>query len=151
MNLIRYNTPLSSRRSGLEHWFGHPLSRSFGNFDRLFELAEGLRSRNSPAGDGNIAADLYEDDDHYYARVEVPGVKKDQVELSLDDSVLSISFQRKPSTDEGEHQENVSLSRSLTVPDGIDAQKVAAKLEDGVLTVTLPKAEERKPRSIKVK
>ncbi len=150
MNLIRYNTPLSRRRSGLDHWFGHPLTRSFGSFDRLFDLAAGLRSRSSVPGDGGIAADLYEDEDHYYARVDMPGVKKDQVELSLDDSLLSVSFQRKPE-DGDEHQEDVSFSRSLTVPDGIDAEKVSAKLEDGVLTVSLPKAEERKPRSIKVK
>ena len=150
MNLIRFNTPLSNRRSGLDRWFGQPLSRSFGNFDRLFDLAEGVRSRSSRPADGGIAADLYEDEDHYYARVEMPGVKKSQVELSLEDSLLSIGFQR---TSEGgdEHQENVFPGRSLTVPDGIDAQQVSAKLEDGVLTVTLPKAEERKPRSIKVK
>jgi HSP20 family protein len=150
MNLIRYNTPMSNRWSGLDHWFGHPLSRSFGNFDRLFDLADGLRSRTPVPGEGGIAADLYEDEDHYYARVEMPGVKKDQVELSLDDSLLSIGFHRK-SKDGEAHQENVAASRSLTVPDGIDADKVSAKLEDGVLTVTLPKAEERKPRSIKVK
>ena len=150
MNLIRYNNPLSRCQSGLDHWFGLPLSRSFGGFDRLFDLAEGLRSRNSHVSDSGIAADLYEDEEQFYARLDMPGVKKDQVELSLDDSILSIGFQRGPD-DRGEHQENVSLSRSLTVPDGIDAEKVSAKLEDGVLTVTLPKAEDRKPRSIKVK
>ena len=150
MNLIRYNTPLSNRWSGLDHWFGHPLSRSFGNFDRLFDLAEGLRSRSSLPADGGIAGDLYEDEDHYYARVEMPGVKKSQVELSLDDSLLSISLQSK-SEGEDENQKNASFSRSLTVPAGIDAEQVSAKLEDGVLTVTLPKAEQLKPRSIKVK
>ena len=150
MNLIRYNTPLSRRRNGLDQLFGHPLSRSFGSFDRLFDLAEGLRSRKPLVADGGIAADLYEDEDHYYARVDMPGVKKDQVELSLDDSLLSIGFERQSAAGD-EHQESVAFSRSLTVPDGIDAENVSAKLEDGVLTVSLPKAEERKPRSIEVK
>lgn len=150
MNLIRYNTPLSSRWSGLDHWFGHPMSRSFGNFDRLFQMAEGIRSQSARA-DSAIAADLYEDDDHYYARVDMPGIRKDQVEVSLDDSLLSIGFRRDDSADDGEQDDPLAGGRSLKVPDGIDTQKVAAKLQDGVLTVTLPKAEERKPRSIKVK
>jgi HSP20 family protein len=150
MNLIRYNTPSSARSSALDHWFGHhPVARSFEGFDRLFGLSQGLSAGKSSGESSDIAADLYEDEDHYFARVELPGVKKDQLDLSLEDSRLSIGYHQN-SADHGQ-KESVACQRSFAVPDGIAADQVSAKLEDGVLTVTLPKAEDRKPRSIKVK
>ncbi len=148
MKLIRYNDPLSAQLRSFDNWYAPSLSRAFGSVDRFFDLAQGLAVRNGLADQRAIAADLYEDEENYYARVEMPGVKKQEVDVSLDERLLTIGYQRK-SADEG--GESVSGDRSLTVPDGVDADKVTAKLEDGVLTVTLPKAEQIKPREIKVK
>jgi len=149
MKLIRYNDPLSGQLRSYDNWYSPSLSRAFGSFDRFFDLAQGMALRNGSAGQSAIAADLYEDDENYYARVELPGVKKKEIEVSLDELLLTISCNRKSSESDG--HEYASTHRSLTVPDGVDAEKVSAKLEDGVLTVTLPKAEQVKPREIEVK
>ncbi|HNX05653.1 MAG TPA: Hsp20 family protein, partial [Opitutales bacterium] len=81
-----------------------------------------------------------------YARFELPGFKKNELSIALENSVLNLSVERRGEKD----GEEVSLSRSITVPDGIDATKVAAKYEDGVLTVTLPKVPESKPKTIEI-
>ncbi len=148
MKLIRYNDPLSTQLRAFDNWYAPSMSRAFGSFDRFFDLAQGVASRNGLADHGAIVADLYEDEDNYYARVELPGVKKKEVGVSLDERLLTIGYERKSDQEGGE---SVSGHRSLTVPEGVDADKVSAKLEDGVLTVTLPKAEQVKPREIKVK
>lgn len=148
MKLIRYNDPLSTRLRSFDNRLAPSLAHSFGSFDRLFGLVQGVASRNSLAETAGIAADLYEDDDHYYTRVELPGVKKSAVDVSLDERLLTIGVERQA---DSESTDYFSGERSLTVPDGIDAEKVSAKLEDGVLTVMLPKAEQRKPRAIKIK
>jgi len=148
MKLIRYNDPLSTQLRAFDNWYAPSLSRSFGSFDRFFDLAQGMAARHGLADQSAIAADLYEDNDNYYARVELPGVKKKEVDVSLDERLLTIGYERKS---EGDSAESLSGHRSLTVPEGVDADKVSAKLEDGVLTVTLPKAEQVKPREIKVK
>ena len=141
MKLIRYQNPLSETFGDLDQWFRSP----FDGFGRVFELANQL-NRYSNMG---LAADLFEDDDHYFARVELPGVKKGDLSLELNDGTLLIGFERDSKADE--NQESAVWKRAVTVPDGVDAAKVSAKLEDGILTVTLPKSEARKPRKISVK
>lgn len=148
MKLIRYSDPLSTHLRTFDNLYRPSLSRAFGSFDRFFDLAQGLAAGNRPTDQSGVAADLYEDDDNYYARTEMPGVKKQQVEVSLDEQLLTIGCQGRS---EDDADECLSGHRSLTVPEGVDAEKVSAKLEDGVLTVTLPKAEQVKPRQIKVK
>jgi HSP20 family protein len=102
---------------------------------------------NSQAS-ATLAVDVYEDEVNYYARFEVPGVKKEDTKVELEDRRLAVSVSRKTVTSESES--SVELSRSLTVPDGINVEAISAKLEDGLLTVTLPKAETRKPRVIEL-
>lgn len=137
MKLIRYDYPTLpgvrdfDRLLG-EFWGGFP---RFGNF--FSEAAQSAR----------VAADLYEDDSSVYARFELPGFKKDELGLELENSVLTVSVERKADKDgNGE----VSISRSVTIPDGVDSEKVNAKYEDGVLTVTLPKQAQIKPRAIEI-
>ena len=77
------------------------------------------------------------------------GLKKDDVDLELENSVLTISsVEEKKAKDAEQH---ISFQRSISVPDGVALDRVEASLEDGVLTVTMPKAETRKPRQITVK
>ena len=135
----RYTPILSS--SPLEAWFNDPFfGMDFPN-SRLLGLGGGHR-------EVRLSADFYEDDENYFARVELPGVKKDEVKIELDKNVLNLSYERK--TDDEEHQESSSYHRSIRVPEGIDADKISAKLEDGLLTITLPKGEDSKPREITV-
>ncbi|MCB1231789.1 MAG: Hsp20/alpha crystallin family protein [Verrucomicrobiae bacterium] len=141
MKLVRYQHPLADSFSEFDRWFRSPAA----GFGRLFELAD----RFSETGSAGFGYDLYEDDENYFARLELPGVKKDDLKVELHDHTLTIVYDHEKKGD-SENEERAVLKRVVTVPDGIDAEKVGAKLEDGILTVTLPKSAERKPRQIKV-
>lgn len=144
MKLVRYQHPLTESFSDFDRWFRQPS----GSFGRLFELADRLSSN---AGQLGLGADLYEDDDHYHVRLELPGVKKDDLKVELHDHLLSVICERSTANGEGgEHAPASAVKRVVTVPDGVDGEKVSARLEDGILTVTLPKSAERKPREIRV-
>lgn len=143
MKLIRYEYPQSPAASAFNRLFdigGSSIDRFGSIFDDFFSGAPGF---DQPA------ADLYEDEHNYHARFELPGLKKDDIDLELENSVLTISSVENKKTKEAE--QHISFQRSISVPDGVDLDGVAASLEDGVLTVTMPKAEARKPRQIAVK
>lgn len=101
--------------------------------------------------------DLHEAEDAYRLEVDLPGLTKDDIQLSITDDVVTLKGSRKQETEkraEGYHRiERMygSFQRSFRIPGGIDATKVEASFENGVLQVTLPKPEERKPRQIEVK
>lgn len=92
--------------------------------------------------------DSYADDDAYYVVAELPGIPKEAIDVRLENAVLSISGELK--TGEKDNQRTTTFRRSVTLGDDVNAEKVSASYENGLLTVTLPKAEERKPRSITV-
>jgi HSP20 family protein len=100
--------------------------------------------------------DVKEDKDGYTVRVEVPGVKREEIEVSLDDGALTISGERKAEeVQEGtevlrQERYHGKFSRVITLPTAVAADKVKAQYKDGVLTVTLAKAEEAKPKQINV-
>ena len=89
-------------------------------------------------------------------RVELPGLKREDIEVSLDDGALVIAGERKTETvgegTEVHRQERYygKFQRALTLPSAVTADKVKAAYKDGILTVTLPKAEEAKPKNIVV-
>ncbi len=149
MKLIRYN-PAGASAVGLSPLEGF-FRQSFAGlsaFDTLFDLPgfPGQKSQaQAPAG---LAVDVYEDESSYYARLEVPGVKKEDAKIEIEDRRLSVKVSRKTATAEGEV--SIEMARTLTVPEGIEVENISAKLEDGLLTVTLPKAEARKPRLIEL-
>ncbi len=145
MKLIRSNTPASSlaRVSDFDEWFRNPFA-GFPAFPRLFDWESTLGGQNL----GRLATDIHEDKDNYYATFEVPGVKKEGVKIELNDSLLTVSVSRKEKS--GDSESSYSSARTISVPEGVRADAIAAKLEDGILTVTLPKSEERKPRNIEV-
>lgn len=128
MKLIRSNHPFSALPA----------------FSRLFDWEGGFGSPSL----GRLATDIHEDKDNYYATFEVPGVKKEDVKLELNDRLLTVTVARKEKT--GDTESSYSSTRSISVPDSVKSDAILAKLEDGLLTVTLPKSEERKPRSIDV-
>ena len=92
--------------------------------------------------------DLFEDAEHYFARFEVPGVKKEDLSIELKDLELNVTASAKAPSNDGEKV--FTASRSLSLPVGITADNITAKLENGLLTLTLPKPAEQKPRAISV-
>lgn len=114
------------------------------------------------AEDGGVAAwapraDILEKDDAFLVKLEVPGMNPDDVQVSLQGDTLSIRGERKHAAEEkGEHYLRVeraygAFQRSFTLGVPVEADKVSAEYVDGVLNVTLPKAEALKPKQIPVK
>ena len=107
------------------------------------------------AGRGRPAVNVWETKDALHAEVELPGVKSDQVEISVVGEELSIKVERPDIEQEGvtyhRRERGVgSFSRVLRLPVEVDADRVEAELRHGVLTVALPKAESARPRKIQV-
>ncbi|PWU11689.1 MAG: heat-shock protein Hsp20 [Verrucomicrobia bacterium] len=125
--------------------------------DRLFEapLAELARTSQILSG-WTPALDLYEDNNNVYVRAELPGMKKEDVEVSLHEGTLSISGERKREEKFKDAEVYRSerffgrFQRTVTLPSPVAGEKVKAQYNDGILTVTLPKTEEAKPRHIDV-
>jgi HSP20 family protein len=126
--------------------FRNPWSGLEGEIERLFESA--LGEFTGAASPDRFPVDLYEDKDNTYVRAELPGVDRADINVEVVEDYLTITAARK--TKEGEREQSFSFSRSVTVPGAVQADKVAAAYENGVLTVTLPKREEAKPRKISV-
>ncbi len=101
--------------------------------------------------------ELYEKSDKFVIRIEVPGVKKDGIDISMTGETLTIKGERKAVKevkDEEYHRSEISygsFSRSITLPAAVDADKIEAMYEDGILEVVVPKAREAKPSKIQVK
>jgi HSP20 family protein len=104
--------------------------------------------------------DVREDADHIYVEAELPGFRKEDVDITLENQTLTISAQRTTSRENGGQQKPGQMLlnerrytrflRSFTLPPTVDEQHVDAKLQDGVLTITLNKREETKPRKVQV-
>jgi len=127
------------------------------DIDRLFEspLAEWARSSNLLSG-WTPALDLYEDKDNLFVKVELPGMKREEIEVSLHEGSLSISGERKS---EQKHEDADvyraerffgRFQRTVMLPTPVAADKVKAQYKDGILSIALPKTEEAKPKHIDV-
>jgi HSP20 family protein len=122
-------------------------------FDRLVERAFG-RERHTP---WMPAMDVYETEDKLVVSVELPGMSSEDVEVTVEDSTLTVSGKREFSSEVNEeHYHRIerrygAFSRAVTLPPQVDAAKVDAKFEAGVLTVEVAKVEKAKPKKIQVK
>jgi HSP20 family protein len=121
--------------------------------DSAFQLASSAPESTS----GWLPAlDVFEDDDKVTVQVELAGMRKEDFDISLQDDMLTISGERKSESEKREGESFRSerffgrFSRSITLPSPVKAEEVKAAYEEGVLTVTLPKAEEAKPKKIQV-
>jgi HSP20 family protein len=123
----------------------------------VFDLPSGDFARQTEFFNGwTPAVDLYEDKDHLYVRAELPGLKKEAIDVSVHDGVLSISGER--GLEEQKEEEETYRSerfmgrfhRTLALPKAVNVDQVKATYKDGLLTVTLPKTEEAKPKQIQV-
>ena len=111
----------------------------------------------APISAANLAIDMYETKDDVVVKAALPGIKPEQVEVTITGDTLTI---RGESKEENEvKEENYvrkerrfgSFSRCVTLPSGLKADKADATFENGVLTLKIPKTEESKPKTIKVK
>ncbi len=126
--------------------------------DRLFEQGWGRfpALRGEEFGPATLSLDVYETDGSYVVKAAVPGVDPEQLDISVDDDVLSIkgSFeQRDESRDENYLRRELrsgTFERTLRLPPTVDAEHADAEFERGMLKLTLPKKQEAKARSIKI-
>ncbi len=125
--------------------------------DRLFEDFFGDKGGFlAEAGKWMPAVDVSETDDNIIVKAELPGMKSEDIDVSVQGDVLVIKGEKKEETEE--KKENFHLierrrgefARSIRIPVPVDQDKVSAKYENGVLAVTLPKKEESKAKQIKV-
>jgi HSP20 family protein len=122
-------------------------------FDRFFD---GKSNGGGAVRRWIPAMDLVEDENHLVLRADLPGMSEDDVDIEIKDGVLTISGERKAESEhkgEGFHRVERAFgrfSRSLSLPDGVDASKVAADFTNGVLEVKVPKPEETKPTRVAI-
>jgi HSP20 family protein len=151
MKLMRFNRP--------EAWDWSPvaqLSTLRNEINRLFEEPFGGMERSEVFNAWAPAVDLYEEKDNLVVTAELPGMKKEEIDISLHDGNLTIAGERKVEKQYGEKETQRSerffgrFQRTVSLPKGVDAGAVKAAYKDGVLTVTLPKSPEAKPKQIEV-
>jgi HSP20 family protein len=147
--LLSTGLPVSRLRSEADRMFSDVFADLFGGRP-LFDLRPRCWGRSFPA------VNVWEDDEKLYAEAEVPGLKMEDLEILVKGDELTIEGERK-----GVEQEGVAYHRRergtgsfcsvVQLPVDVDVDRVEANLENGVLTITMPKAESARPRKIEVK
>ncbi len=127
--------------------------------DRLFEDGPGRPFRLAPAFDEGLApaVDVYETTDELLVKAPLPGVKPEELDINIADNILTIKGETK--VEHEDKQGNYlrkechygAFARSLALPAGLNTNKADANLESGMLTLTIPKAEEARPKVVEVK
>lgn len=132
----------------LQHEFDTMLNRWFGGTP---QRTDGRRS-------APYAVDVREDGDHLYFDVELPGFKKEEVDLTLEDQTLTITAERREENKQEKkgdvllnERRHTYFSRSFQLPPSVSMEDCDATLKEGVLHITLRKREETKPRKVAVK
>jgi HSP20 family protein len=133
------------------------LWENFADLDRTFAALDAIRRTFDKPYANRVEPRFAADDagDHYVVKAELPGIPASALELTLTGQVLTLKATRKVETAKGyvahrEERPSFELQRSVTLPSKVDAERVTAAAKDGVVTITLPKAAETKPRTITV-
>lgn len=134
--------------------FFHLVNRIFNDFT----VPNTAQARPETTRSFTPPVDILEKDNAFFATVDLPGLKKEDIEISLVDGVLTISGERKieqEAATEGQGFRRIertygTFSRSFSLPQGVDFANVEASFADGVLKLTLPKSEAAKPRKIAI-
>ena len=125
--------------------------------DRLFDDAFTRPINLRDGGWSAPAVDMYQTDDEVVVKVALPGFKADEVQINVTGDVLTLRGEMKHEDEKKEkawhlrEQRWGSFERSVALPTNVVADRASADFENGILTITLPKAEEAKPRTISVK
>jgi len=147
------------QRQDLGNWSPFDqLNRLRNEIDQVFQSSFGNWGSNTGLFEGwSPAVDLMEDKEKFTVKAELPGMKKEDIDVSLHGDMLNICGERKQ---EEEHKEGENyrseryfgrFQRSVQLPYAVDGSKIEAAYRDGVLTVTLPKTEEAKRKQIEIK
>jgi HSP20 family protein len=150
--------------SRLSNWPSREWWSPFGELERMRQemdrLTQGMlfRGVQRPRLAGVFPlANLTEDKDNFFLRAELPGVQPDNLDISATSNSVTISGERKILDENGgtkyhrREREGGRFSRVVSLPDQVDPEKIHASCSNGVLTITIPKAEKSKPRQISVK
>lgn len=144
-------------------WPARGFGSAFEELDRLRRQMDWLTRGFGGVLQGEPGAGVFplmnvtEDKDNFYVRAELPGIKAEDLDISITGNTLSVSGERKIPAEEASatfhrrEREAGKFSRVITLPTQVDPQKVEAKGAFGILTVTLPKAEAARPKQIVVK
>ncbi len=145
-----------TRISDIDRMFGamdllrNKMDRIFSDPEKAYLYGPALTTAyNSPR------TNIFENGDRFEVQAEVPGVEKDDLNIKIQGNYLEISGNRSVTPPEGykahkNERSAATFSRSFTLPDDVDAEKVEATLKDGILYLSLPKSEAAKPRQITV-
>lgn len=126
-------------------------------FDRLFENALDMPAFSGDTTTWGLALDLIENEDAYVVTASVPGIDPEDLEITMSDNTLSIRGEFKKDEETQQEQYRLrerrygSFARSVTLPTTVNREAIEAAYNDGILTLTVPKAEEVKPKRIAIK
>jgi len=153
MSLVRWN-PARELATWPSDLFG--IQREMNRmFDNVFRFD--TRDADAEFTAWTPAVDIAEHDDQFVVKVELPGVNKDEVKITLENNILTIRGEKKQEKEtKKENYHRVersygSFQRSFTLPTTVKSDKIDAVYKDGILQIALPKAEEAKPKQIEVK
>lgn len=102
------------------------------------------------------AVDIFQDTDSYHVHVDLPGMKRDEIDITMSGDTLTISGEKKRETKQEDdsffrvERSYGKFSRSMRLPSSVEADKISAKYQDGVLQIAIPKAEKARPKQIRV-
>jgi HSP20 family protein len=126
--------------------------------NRVFRESYGSAGQDEPLTTSSFApaVDVYEDEHNVTLKIEVPGIDEKDIDVRLENNTLTVHGERKIEKEEKEEnyrrveRQYGSFTRTFTVPNTVDSEKVSATYDKGVLKITLPKKAEAKPKQIKV-
>jgi HSP20 family protein len=144
--------------SQLVRWdpFGSDFGRLARVFDRMFGSVPSEMARES-LSQWDPAVDIFDKGNELMLQLEVPGMKKEDIKIRLENNVLTLQGERKRESEIKEEQfyraerSYGAFSRSFTLPGTVSVDKIQAQYKDGILTINVPKAKEAQPRHIEVK
>lgn len=136
----------------------NPLADFRREMDSLFDdfFTPASRTRSETNNVWTPACEVTEENGHYMLSLEMPGIPKDEIKIEVADNTVTISGERQSKNEKKENgawygeRRYGKFQRSFTLPAGIDADKIEANYQDGVLHLMVPKAESAKPRQIKI-
>ena len=137
----------------LERFFDR-MNRQFGDVSYRWEGDNPFGRRSSETG--SMAVDVVDHDAEFVVTIDLPGFERDDVTIQVTDHALRIDARREEEVDEAEEQyirherRHESVQRSIRLPGAVDKENVSARMNNGVLTVTLPKTETRDARTIDI-
>ena len=146
MNLVRWNPlgEMTTMQNRINRMFNAPY------------WPAGRMDYKTGMGMWNPAVDLYEKDDHFVIKAELPGVDKKDISIDLKDRVLTLSGERSYENEvkEDSHYRRErscgKFQRAFTLPADVDSDKIKAEFKDGLLQIEVPKPEEQKPKQVTI-